>query len=673
MAFTAGIALGVVQDVAAGYLLPHVNIPGLADSIPFILLLLGLLVVNKDRKRSTRVATEEAPPASTDYDLPSWRRGLPWAVGAVALIGFTFLFADSFWVGLVVSGMCAALIFLSYVVITGTGGLVSLAQAAFVTSAAMIAGLMIAHGWPFAVSLLAGVGLSVLLGVVASLPAIRLGGLYLALATLAVGLICDDVIFDIGPLFNQNEGWNIPAPSIGPLHFDSPKSMALLLFILVGLAVLVVRNLQRSASGRSAYALRSSPVAAGSSGVSGTRIRLTLFVVSASLAGLGGVLYASFDGSIQPTNFPAQSSLLWLAIIVTLGIRRPGYAVIAGLISTVFPYLLTFLTTSTAIPQILFGLGGVALAKSPDGSIAHMKRAVLSLRRKRDLARAKSTEPDAEAIPEVEPVRVSAMARESSDAPVLCLEDVRAGYNGVDVLHGVSLDLAPGQLLGVLGSNGAGKSTLCNVMAGGIESSGGRVSLGEEDATDRPAYWRSRRGLLVAPEARGIFGGLTVDENLKILLPKREERDGVYDRFPALAQRKSVNANVLSGGEQQILALAPLLIHRPRVLIADEPYLGLAPQIVKQVMAVLAELRDDGVAVILVEEKSRDVVPIADMLAVLRLGHIIWTGRPDEIGSDELAAMYLGVGEATGNEVGASAAVAERPTVVGRPPRSATP
>ena len=165
LAFAAGIALGVVQDVAAGYLLPHVNIPGLADSIPFILLLLGLLVVNKDRKRSTRVATEEAPPASTDYDLPSWRRGLPWAVGAVALIGFTFLFADSFWVGLVVSGMCAALIFLSYVVITGTGGLVSLAQAAFVTSAAMIAGLMIAHGWPFAVSLLAGVGLSVLLGV----------------------------------------------------------------------------------------------------------------------------------------------------------------------------------------------------------------------------------------------------------------------------------------------------------------------------------------------------------------------------------------------------------------------------------------------------------------------------------------------------------------------------
>ncbi|HXA34149.1 MAG TPA: ATP-binding cassette domain-containing protein, partial [Acidimicrobiales bacterium] len=536
--------------------------------------------------------------------------------------------------------------------------MVSLAQAAFVTSAAMIAGLLIAHRFPFAASLLAGVAVSVVLGVIVSLPAIRLGGLYLALATLALGLICDDVVFDIGPLFNQNQGWTIPAPSIGPLHFDSPRSKALLLFILVGLGVLVVRNLQRSVSGRAAYALRSAPTAAGSSGVSATRIRVSMFIVSASLAGLGGVLYASFDGSIQPTNFPAQTSLLWLAIIVTLGIRRPGYAVIAGLVSTVFPYVLTFWTTSTAIPQILFGLGGVALAKSPDGSIAHMKRALFAFRRKRQQVRAAQMEPTADAVPIVEPVRVSAVGSDPGAAPLLRLEQLTAGYHGIDVLHGITLDLGPGQLLGVLGSNGAGKSTLCSVISGGNLPSGGRILFADQDATTRPPYWRSRRGLLVAPEARGIFGGLTVDENLRILLPRREDRDQVYDRFPALAERRPIDANVLSGGEQQILALAPLLVHRPRVLIADEPYLGLAPQIVKLIMTLLAELRDDGVAVVLVEEKSRDVLPIADKIAVLQLGRIVWTGTPDEIGAEELAAMYLGVGATA--DGGAPARVWER-------------
>ena len=655
LAFIAGVALGVVQDVAAGYLLPHVKIPGLADAIPFILLLLGLLVINRRAERSTGVATEEAPLAPADFGVPRWRRTAPWAVGAVGLVIYTFVFANSFWVGLIVSGMCAALILLSYVVITGTGGMVSLAQAAFVTSAAMMVGLLVAHHIPFAVGLLAGVAVSVLLGVIVALPALRLGGLYLALATLALGLICDDVIFDIGPLFNKNQGWNIPAPSIGPLRFTTRRTQALLLFILVGLAVAAVRNLQRSATGRAAYALRSAPTAAGSSGVSATRVRLILFAVSACLAGLGGVLYASFDGSIQPTNFPAEVSLLWLAIIVTLGIRRPGYAVVAGLVSTVFPYILTFWTTSTAIPQILFGLGGVALAKSPEGSIAHMKRAVRSLERRREQAGGGHPAPAgvghpapagagvAGAVPPSEVVRVAGRGAEA--APVLTLAGVTAGYHGVDVLHGISLELVPGQLLGVLGSNGAGKSTLCSVISGALATSGGRVLLGGEDATGRPSYWRSRHGILLAPEGRGIFGGLTVDENLRILLPPRDERELVYQRFPALSDRRSVHARLLSGGEQQILALAPLLVHRPRVLIADEPYLGLAPQIVKQVMTVLGELRDDGVAVILVDEKSRDVLPIADKIAVLQLGRVVWSGDPDGIEAQELAAAYLGAGQ----------------------------
>jgi ABC-type branched-subunit amino acid transport system ATPase component len=203
--------------------------------------------------------------------------------------------------------------------------------------------------------------------------------------------------------------------------------------------------------------------------------------------------------------------------------------------------------------------------------------------------------------------------------------------------------VAPGTVFGLLGANGAGKSTLAKVIAGSLLPTSGRVFLGGNDATTRATFWRARNGLLVAPEGRGIFATLSLEENLRVLLPAQADRAAVYDRFPGLARRRTVAAGLLSGGEQQLLSLAPLLIDQPGVLVADEPSLGLAPLVTQQVFDILRELRDEGVSIILIEEKTRDVLAIADELAMLRIGEIVWRGRPSDTSPDQLAAAYLGM------------------------------
>jgi ABC-type branched-subunit amino acid transport system ATPase component len=229
------------------------------------------------------------------------------------------------------------------------------------------------------------------------------------------------------------------------------------------------------------------------------------------------------------------------------------------------------------------------------------------------------------------------------DAPaVLVVRDLRAGYDDVEVLHGIDLALHGGVITALLGANGSGKTTLCSTISGVVPVRAGSISVEGADASSWPAHRRARTGVLVAPESRGVFPGLTVDENLTIRLPSSAARDQVYDRFPQLRERRALAAGSLSGGEQQMLALAPVLVDPPPVVVADEPTLGLAPRVVAEVMHVFEELRDHGTAILLVEEKARDVLEIADEVAFLDLGHIVWSGPRADIDDERLVATYLG-------------------------------
>ena len=200
------------------------------------------------------------------------------------------------------------------------------------------------------------------------------------------------------------------------------------------------------------------------------------------------------------------------------------------------------------------------------------------------------------------------------------------------------------------GANGAGKSTLCKVISGLMTPTQGKIFLEGKDITVLRAHQRAS-SMLLAPESRGIFPSLSVEENLELRLRTPADRRRAYDRFPVLDERRRIPAGSLSGGEQQMLTMAPLLVRPPQLVIADEPTLGLAPLIVAEIMNIFKDLRDQGVTLLLVEERARAVLDIADDVALLELGRIVWAGPRSQLDDEHLAAIFLGRSQV--EEVGA--------------------
>ncbi|MGW4406107.1 ABC transporter permease subunit [Nonomuraea sp. NPDC004702] len=637
--FAAGLALGVVQNLVAGYTDFLEEVTGLRTAVPVILLFAGLLLLNRSRERVAGSAAEDVPPPDHLAGVPAWRRRLPWAAGLAALAVFALL-GPEYYVGVAAQGLVLALIFCSFVVVTGIGGMVNLAQAAFAAMAALTCGWAFASGLPFVVAILLGVAAAGAVGLVVALPALRLGGRVLTLATLALALLADQVLFQVDAFSNGTIGWALPALGLGFADTSDPRVRVAVLLALIGLVALLVRNLERSASGRAVLAVRSAPAAAVTSGLSAPRAKIVLFVLASAIAGLGGVLFAISKGSVTATDLPAFAGFVWLAVVVLQGVRRIGGAVLGGLVAVAVPELLATWDVSAHVGSILFGAGGMILARHPDGVLTQLAEARHRRRARRLPAAAAIAPSTASSTASSGTPAAPPAGRGGSGGSLFVLEDVVAGYADCTVLRGVRLEVRPGEVVALLGANGAGKSTACAVAAGDLPVTGGRILLDGVDVTAWPAHRRARAGVLLAPEGRGVFPGLTVEENLRTWL---DDPEPVYRRLPQLAARRTVAAGALSGGEQQLLTLAPALVRPPRVLIADEPSLGLAPLVVRQVFDVFAELRDRGVALLLVEEKATEALAVADRVAFMRLGAVTWTGPRSEVDGDRLTAAYLGV------------------------------
>ena len=229
---------------------------------------------------------------------------------------------------------------------------------------------------------------------------------------------------------------------------------------------------------------------------------------------------------------------------------------------------------------------------------------------------------------------------------LLELRGIQAGYDGIAVLHGVDLAVAAGQVVALLGPNGAGKTTMLKVAAGVHPARAGRLLLGGQDVTGAAPRDLARAGVCLIPEGRGIFPNLSVRENLLMMTFTGCRRDQVeevaFGRFPALARYASRAAGTLSGGEQQMLALARGLATDPAVLLLDELSMGLAPLVVGRLYEQVAEIARQGVAVLIVEQFAAAVLGIADHAAVLVRGRVERQGRPDDALRAELSALYLG-------------------------------
>ena len=230
---------------------------------------------------------------------------------------------------------------------------------------------------------------------------------------------------------------------------------------------------------------------------------------------------------------------------------------------------------------------------------------------------------------------------------LLAVQDLRAGYGAAQILHGISLSVAPGQAMALLGRNGVGKTTLLNTLAGLTRQRGGSITLDGVDLTRLAPERRVEAGIGWVPQERGIFRSLTVEENLTaVARPGRWDPAAVYGLFPRLKERRGNWGNQLSGGEQQMLSIARALVLNPKILLLDEPTEGLAPIIVEELFAALTRIiRDEGTAAIIVEQHAQAILRVTDAAVILDRGAVVHAGPSDALARDaDMLARTLGVG-----------------------------
>ena len=240
---------------------------------------------------------------------------------------------------------------------------------------------------------------------------------------------------------------------------------------------------------------------------------------------------------------------------------------------------------------------------------------------------------------------------------VLRVRDLRVAYAGNQAVDLKSLDVGQGEVVGVVGANGAGKSTLVNALAGwsrGAPRVSGEVQLGDERVDSWPTHLRIRAGLLLVPEGRLVFGRMNVEDNLStafspLAAPGRKvyTRDEIYELFPRLKERRHHLGSQLSGGERQMLGIGRALMMGPRVLLLDEPSIGLAPKLVQQVLDTMRTLARSGLSILLVEQNVRAALEVVDRLLLLERGRVVLEGPAAQVGNDpRIAQAYLGVATA---------------------------
>ena len=232
---------------------------------------------------------------------------------------------------------------------------------------------------------------------------------------------------------------------------------------------------------------------------------------------------------------------------------------------------------------------------------------------------------------------------------MLELQDLHLSYGGIRALKGVSIQVGEGEIVSLIGANGAGKSTTLRAISGLERAQSGKILYNGEDITGKPSKYMVQNGLILVPEGRLIFPDMTVLENLKIGAYLRRDRDveadirHVYKLFPRLKERAWQMAGTLSGGEQQMLAVGRALMSKPKLLMMDEPSLGLAPLVVKDIFSIIRTIRDSGVTVLLIEQNANAALKIADRGYVLETGRITLEGSGRELLSDPaVRSAYLG-------------------------------
>ncbi len=660
VAVVAALGLGVFRQVFFW------NSPrsSTVDVALFAFVLVALLVQRRGYERvsgsdagSFAASGDVRPTPRVLAELPEVRlfRRLGAVAVAVAVVIVPTSFGES-QLSFATTLVVLALLAVSMVVLAGWAGQVSLGQFALAgVGGGTTAFVLIGLGLDLFLALLLGSVAAGIAAVLVGLPALRIPGPFFAVTTLALSVPVATWLLN-PTYFPSLTPTSIERPLLlGRIDLGSALRWYYVCLVFLALALIAVRRFRGSRVGRSVIAVRDNERAAASFSLSPTRLRLVAFAFSGMLAGLAGGLYVVSLRSVPFNGFSANASIELFTMVVIGGLGSlPGAIFGAAYVWSAQFFLrgaMQLLATGAGLLVLLMllpgGLGQL-LFDARDRALrwvaARHGLEVPSITRIADDTGIdlRPTEPD-------EPdTRLTVVPPDS----LLACRDIDAAYGRVPVLFGVDLAVDDGEIVGLLGTNGAGKSTVLRVVSGLLPATAGSVVFDGNDITDETPEKRVERGLVTVPGGRGVFGSLTVEENLRVAewLHRDDRtfveatRQRIMTLFPNLERRLDQRASSLSGGEQQMLTIAQAMLCRPRLLIIDELSLGLAPQIVGELLDVVRRLSADGTTMIIVEQSVNVATEIAERAVFMERGQVRFSGATSELAgrTDLLRSVFFG-------------------------------
>ena len=600
---------------------------------------------------------------------------------AVAFFFVPLMTSNEYYVHSVMAKVCVYVILVAGLdLVVGYSGNVSVGHAGlFAVGAYTTAILMWRLDVPFPLAALAGIVLGAAFGLLLGVPALRLSGPYLAMTTIAFGLIIQTVINESVWLTNGSQGIrNIPVLQYGPINFEG-NNLFYLVYPLMLLSLVGVHRLVTSYWGRAFEALKESAVAAECSGISRYRYKLSAFVLSAALAGLAGALFVHIDKYIGPPTFSLQLSILFLIALIFGGTR----SVLGNIIGTFIVVVLPDVFNNIAEYQLMI-FGGLLLFSLyfMPGGIAGLLRSLASRLFPEPRLATPTTEaatPEATSERVAEPAReneagtieavatrsITATAGSSDGHALLETNELTIAFGGLVAVNKLEMRILPGEVHALIGPNGSGKSTTVNLLSGVYRPTGGHILFAGKHIERAAPHTVSRTGISRTFQNVALFGEMTVLENVLVGLhhtfhggllhvlfrtPRalREEREAraraqsLLD-FVGLGRLAAERARNLPYGQQRLLEMARALAQDPALILLDEPAAGLTSGEIAVVDDLIDKLKARGLSILLIEHHMDLVMAVADEITVLDFGKKIAEGAPDEIQQNErVISAYLG-------------------------------
>lgn len=579
-------------------------------------------------------------------------------------VGFPML-GNERWLSIVVLALFAVLGAQALNIMIGLMGQVSIGNAAFLAIGAFTAALMNERGMGFVMASLAATLVAAVVGAIASIPAFRLRGFYLAISTIALTYAVLYVVAEIQDQQVGASGFRMPYPEFLGVTLDSDLRWYWFLLPLSTLVTAAFFLVSRSSVGRAAQVIRDHEELAPVFGVSTRWMKTVAFAISSGLIGLQGALHAYYIGTVHYENYTLLLAIGYLAMVVLGGLGSAPGAALGAFLITALPFIVNdtlssfgsgaLVAHSSDVTLIVTGAVIIAFLLWQPGGLVSIPASISALiGRKISRRRAGPSRP---ALADVTTAAADSIeADRPGPQPLLEVSGLTVTYpNGIVALQDVRLSCLPGSATMVVGANGAGKTTLLRVLTGTMSSEkiNAVASVDRyrgERLLNRAPNDLTAQGIVLVPERTKFFTGLTTMENLDAV-PRRLSdradsfisRDDVLTLFPRLGHVARTNAALLSGGEKQMLAIGRALLTQPRLLVIDELSLGLAPTIVRDLLQTVQTIRRDfGVTVLMVEQAVRAALPAVDRVVVLRHGVVVLDVPAADWSDESSQAMFLG-------------------------------